>query len=287
MNKDYTKTATWKAWRKSLLVSFEPNDSVTKPLLGLLLIAKSLTELEKFSVSPILPPTCRLSVELRKALKSVWQVMRDNKEEWVIFAASLEGLGLGIGLTRFYWNRLCQGRPLVKYTQPERPEGFALPLCGPDEICSFARISKLGEGEYLARIQLKDDIPDFLYKVKVMCYYPGHGEMLVTLEFDKRMFTESNAVAFQKMMPPYAVVVDIPSGRSDVDPNSPTICYRFSVTAGELPQYAEFGEFRYLHPHSQYSGWYEYIRPWEGFLKFISAKLAELGVPFAKSLSEC
>lgn len=313
-NCSYTETKTWKTWQGSVLSNFKPNSNEAKPLFGLLLAAASKTNLEALSTSPALPVTCHLSVELRKALTKVWRVMKKNDEQWAILAASLEGLMLGVGFTTFYWDELCQGKPIVRqidkrveikitnsnftgreeYQAPIHAKRYAdgrgldplwlyLPICDSDQFFLDAEVRDEKHAHslfYRGEIDLKAEV-DHLRRVEVGFFYTGHGQMHAVMVFDKRIFTESNIIAFRRMMPEYSLVeFHHESHRHD----DPTVCYSFSLTNKEVNEVIHFGDFLYWDSNNTVTGHYRYFKPKDGFLGLVKTKLNELNVPFADTV---
>ncbi|MFZ2188359.1 MAG: hypothetical protein WAV73_02225 [Candidatus Moraniibacteriota bacterium] len=310
---NYAETETWKTWENSPLGDLSPDDDETKPIFSLLLMASSTTELERLSTSPLLPPVCRLSIELRKAAKRVWRVMHKKNEKWVILSASLEGLDLGVGLNDFYWDRLCRGKseihlfedgdairtsprdlnnkteyismPAKEYTTDGKENGIKL---------FIPRYSGVIYGEmeikdprdnplcYKAEINLNTE-SDSLRQVKVrFIYHPEQRQIFIVMIFNRRILTESNILTFEKMMPSFSVVKIF----SHYLNREPAICYRLDIDDSEMSRIIKLGKFNYRHSEGL-SEWYRYICPLESFFECMKTKLNELGIPFADSLHKC
>lgn len=277
----YTETKTWRAWQGSVLSNFQPNSDGTKPLFALLLAATSSNNLERLSTSEFLNDTCRPSVGLRKALKRIWQVMRDNDERWVIAAASLEGLGLGLGFISFHWGQLSQGKPVIQYASGQRRHLFDQPWEDSDWLNPHPSLNEIhhdyeiflpteqDKESYEATVNL-GSTKDFLNRVEIEFYYPNQNEIFVVMVFNMGLFTENNVIPFKRMMSQYSLV-ELPSGFAHH--NDPVICYRFRVTYEERAQAVEFKNILVGHLHRQL-----YFQPKEGFIKFIEKKLHDAGV---------
>lgn len=279
---DYTKTKTWRAWEGSVLSSFPACQSETKTLLALLLTATSPTNMEELSVGPVIPDACRPSIAMRRGLKEVWRVMQTNGERWVIMAASFEGLGLGLGFTEFFWEKLAQGRPVIRYEQGVTllgilGEEWNQPAGSVRAICHDMEIFYPDEGDsvvwsptHRCEINLATDT-DFLRHVQVSFYCPNRNEIFAIFYFDKRLFTEGNVIPFKKGMSKYSVLRK-PSGYALS--NNPAICYRIQATDQELRNVVELHDGDHI-PNRHRS---LFFKPKEGLAGFVQAKLREMGV---------
>ena len=317
MKKNYTETLTWITWRQSLLGNFPPNQTESKVLFALLLGATSATNLENLSESEFIPDTCRLSADLKRALKQVWRVMTEEKEQWVIIAASLEGLGLGLGFVNYYWDTLKRGRPILAFAeenvvlefsldQEETADSFsshhfrldtqkyidgkaekAIILLIPKDgikkkIYSKLEVTMPDNRSCRANINLESNT-DFLRRVEVRFYYSAPEKILAVISFDQRIFTEQNILLFENQMPPYSVV-NFPYNHRL---RGPAICYGLDIRGEEINNLIEIGEFLCKHKESSYPYSFQqhYVNPKEGFLEAIKVKLKEIGVPFADSIT--
>ncbi|MDD4900743.1 MAG: hypothetical protein PHS62_01355 [Patescibacteria group bacterium] len=280
---DYTKTKTWRAWEGSVLSNFPACQSETKTLLALLLTATSPTNLEELSVGPVISDTCRPSIAMRKGLKEVWRVMQANGERWVIMAASFEGLGLGLGFTKFFWKKLAQRRHVIgcenwggRFRGAESnawnmPTGSTNAICHEMEIFyPDERDGSIWSSTHRCEINLATDT-DFLRHVQVSFYCPNRNEILVVFYFDQRLFTEGNVNPFKQGMSEYSVLY-MSSGYALS--NNPAVCYRIQVTDEELRSVVDIHRGDYIFNLRRLL----FFKPKEGLAGFVQAKLHEMGV---------
>lgn len=143
MKTEYKQTETWKTWQKSLLSNFPPDSPQGMVLFTLLLAAKSSTGLEKFNDSDILPDQYKLSNELKKAIKKVYAVMTQRKEEWVILSVMFSYLVGSKGFCDFYWQLLKAGKPIINFLpRPVLDPLFSTPFKG--DIDHTDNLKKIG-----------------------------------------------------------------------------------------------------------------------------------------------